>query len=364
MENREKNEIERCNIMKLIRRFSVIFLVFAIYTFQIKADSIIGHREEEIISVYDNKGNYIFGTAMGVSIGDRYISEDNKEYLVVEVTRQRAVAEEKGKVDLLTDTGIEIKALTPIATHGSGKIGIYHTHNGESYLPGPDNVEGIGEIHEVGDVLKKALEKKGVNVIKLDNIHLPHDGAAYERSRNTVTDLLKERPDAIFDVHRDAIPRKEEYLKEVNGQLISQVRLVVGRQNPNQSVNDQFAKSLKAVADEHYPGLIKGIFYGRGNYNQQFAPRSLLLEFGTHVTTKEQAIASAQMLADSISHLISGNREEQNVRNKTENRSAFSTVGRIVFYTLVGILVFLFINEGSIEGVISRIKSFFKKELR
>ncbi|NLM97109.1 MAG: stage II sporulation protein P [Halanaerobiaceae bacterium] len=338
--------------------------MFFIYTFRLEAGNLIGHREEDIFNVYDTEGNYIFAIAMEVSEGDRYIDENNQEYLVIEVQGRRAVAEKKGKIDLLQDTDLEIYALTPIAARGTAHIGLYHTHNGESYLPGPNNIDGIGEIHEVGDVLKNALEEKGFTVTKLDNIHLPHDGAAYERSRNTVSDLLKKRPDAIFDVHRDAIPRKEEYLKEINGQQVSQIRLVVGRQNSNYEVNDQFAKSIKAVADEQYPGLIKGIFYGRGSYNQQFAPRSLLLEFGTHVTTKEQAVASARMLADSISRIIYGNNAGERDLNTGENRSSLSSIGRILLLAIGGIMIFLFINEGSFDGVISRIKSFFKKELK
>ena len=89
-------------------------------------------------------------------------------------------------------------------------------------------------------------------------------GQPSERSRATVAELVQKAPDVIFDIHRDAIPRKEEYQKEVDGKKrSSQIRLVVGRQNPNHKVNDQFARRLKAIADELYPGLIKGIFYGK-----------------------------------------------------------------------------------------------------
>lgn len=93
---------------------------------------------------------------------------------------------------------------------------------------------------------------------------------------------------------------------------------MVGRQNPNQKVNDQFARRLKALADEEYPGLIKGIFYGKGVYNQHVAPHSLLLEFGTHVTTKEQAIASAQLFAEPVSKLLLPVREGQARRKMPE----------------------------------------------
>lgn len=345
----------------------LIFVLLIIISTTCSSEELIGHIEENAVSVYDEEGNYIFGTAMGVSTGDRYLSEDNIEYHIVAINGKRAIAERKGKVDLLADIGTgnssRSNILSPIAAQGSKKIGIYHTHNGESYLPGPDNISKVGEIHEIGNVFKEALEEQGIEVAKLNNLHLPHDGAAYERSRNTATELARQQPDAIFDVHRDAIPRKEEYTKTINGNTVSQIRLVVGRQNPNQKVNDQFARNLKAVTDEQYPGLIKGIFYGRGNYNQQLSPHALLLEFGTHVTTKEQAAASAKMLAVSINKLLYGSGEIQTEGRAAENRSIVSTITWIIGIVIVGLLGFLFINEGSIDGVKNRIKKFFGREI-
>lgn len=145
--------------------------------------------------------------------------------------------------------------------------------------------------------------------------------------------------------------------------MVSQVRLVVGRQNPNRSVNDKFARQLKAITDQKYPGLVKGIFYGQGNYNQTIAPHSLLLEFGTHVTTKEQAQASAKIIATSIDSLLYGEGGVDEEGVKGENPSAFRTIAWIVGILVVGILSYLFINEGSIEGVLKRIKNFFGREI-
>ncbi|MFW6305978.1 MAG: stage II sporulation protein P [Bacillota bacterium] len=340
----------------------ILFILIALPV-QLKADNMIGHTEDNVISVYDENGKYIFGTAMGLSINDRYINENNIEYLILSINGKRAVAQELGKVNLLAGVKEDdLVTLTPLAAQGTKRIGIYHTHNGESYLPGPDNISGQGEIHQIGDVLKDALQKKGINVIQSDNLHLPHDGAAYERSRNTAADILKQRPDAIFDVHRDAIPRKEEYVTEINGKEVSQIRLVVGRQNPGNKVNDQFARRIKSISDKQYPGLIKGIFYGRGIYNQQISPHSLLLEFGSHVTTKEQAATSAEMLADSINQLLYGAGNQQQKGEEVENRTIMSTIFWIVLIVFIGLLAFLFINEGSVSGVINRIKTFFGRE--
>lgn len=340
---------------------SILLSLFLIISGQILAIEPMGHTEDNGVYVYDEEGNYIFATAMGISQGDKYISEDNIEYVVEEVNGKRAIAKKEGNVDLLESFGTEVTSLTPLAAEGKKLIGIYFTHNDESYLPGPANVNGQGQVHQVGNALKAVMEKKGVRVDQMNNLHLPHDGAAYERSRATATDIVKKQPDAVFDIHRDAIPRKEEYLKTVAGQQISQIRLVVGRQNPNRKVNDKFARQLKAIADQQYPGLIKGIFYGRGNYNQQLSPRALLLEFGTHVTTEEQAAASSRMLADSIYQLLYGS--ESKPATNRQGRSAFSTIGWIIGIVIVGLLAFLFINEGSYSGVIDRVKKFFGREI-
>ena len=68
-----------------------------------------------------------------------------------------------------------------------------------------------------------------------------------------------------------------------------QIQLVVGRQNQNQAANQEFAEKLKAVADEKYPGLVKGIFAAKGNYNQDMMPTSILIEVSTHENEKEAA---------------------------------------------------------------------------
>ncbi len=79
---------------------------------------------------------------------------------------------------------------------------------------------------------------------------------------------------------------------------MTKVRLVVGRQNPNREANLELAKNIKAIADEQYPGLVKGIFNARGNYNQDIGPRTILLEFGTHETSLDEAIRSTKFVAE------------------------------------------------------------------
>ena len=78
------------------------------------------------------------------------------------------------------------------------------------------------------------------------------------------------------------------------------MRLVVGRQNQNMQANYDFAKRLKAYSDEKYPGLVKGIYLAKGNYNQDLSPRSILVEAGTHTISRERAQKGVALFAETL----------------------------------------------------------------
>lgn len=270
-------------------------------------------------------GTIVTESAVVVGVGDSFIDEENRLWEVVSIDGDQVAVKDGGKV-AMPDVSRELEAMERAArgeqpaaeaaglwswarsilaqaTGGVDRraVGIYHTHNDESYVPtsGTHSKEW-GDIHVVGERLKEALEAKGLKVEWKSDSHLPHDGQAYLRSRRTAIEISRLRPATILDVHRDAIPSEEVYLTEIDGQEVSRVRLVVGRQNQNREANLEYAKRIKAIADEKYPGLIKGIFHARGNYNQDLGPRMILLEFGTHVTTLEQALRSTEMMAEVI----------------------------------------------------------------
>jgi len=104
-------------------------------------------------------------------------------------------------------------------------------------------------------------------------------------------------------VHRDALSQPE-YAAKVSGEWVTQVMMVVGRQNPSVSQNRAFAMRLKAVADEIHPGLVRGILVGRGNYNQDLFPRALLLEIGSHTNMRESAERGAILFGEVVKTLL------------------------------------------------------------
>ncbi len=170
---------------------------------------------------------------------------------------------------------------------------------------------------EVGEAFAQALEEQGLEVSVSDESHEPHDAGAYRRSRRTALDLIKsDKPNALFDIHRDGVP-KDEYLMEVDGTPISKVRIVVGRNNQNAAANREFAKRIKAVADKTYPGLIKDIYIGKGGYNQDLMPKAILFEMGTYDHLKDRAIASTKYLADVVVTTLYGGTIEEKDNSAT-----------------------------------------------
>ncbi|HHX02288.1 MAG TPA: stage II sporulation protein P [Firmicutes bacterium] len=330
-------------------------------------------------TLQDSQGDVLTYTARILDVGDSYIAADNQRYEVVAIDGDVIKVEPKETIEL---PDVKKLAAASASAHSSAPsfwqklfgtaafrkdkqdqqwntIGIYHTHNAESYVP-TSGVESKteGDIMSVGKALADALENLGYQAIWSDNSHLPHDGEAYIRSRRTAMDLMKHQPGTLIDVHRDATP-PQVYETEIEGKPATKVRIVVGRQNENREMNLEYAKRIKAVADEKYPGIIEGIFDARGNYNQDLGPRTILLEFGAHTNPLDLAEQAAKFFAEIIpaaAGLASEGTAQQEA--KQSGPTAWRTIIWILVITGAVIIGYLLINK---QGL-SSLTSFFRRE--
>lgn len=266
--------------------------------------------QEEVYTLLDKDGAFITSYQGQCDAGDEYISGDNRHYRVLSVDAQARTAtlELLGDADMPDVSWLQMQQSQPVSAMGDKKIALYCTHSDESYEQGDgtESKEDRGGIYDVAAAFGDGLEKLGVSVSLGDALHHPHDSGAYRRSRQTAVELLKGMPDAIFDVHRDGIPDPDEYAVTIGNDKMSKVRLLVGKSNQNKDANLSFAKQIKAVGDKLYPGLIKDIYMGKGSYNQDLAPRSVLLEFGTHTISKERVLASAKPMSEVVYKALYG----------------------------------------------------------
>lgn len=332
-------------------------------------------EEADVWQLITEEGAYLTSVCYEPEAGDEYISGDNKLYQVIRLEGNRAVMRLNGDFDLPDVSWLsQEEAMAVSSMPENRKIALYCTHSDESYEPtdGKYSDEQRGSIYTVAESLAAAFEERGVEAEVSDALHHPHDAGAYRRSRQTAVQLMKSMPDAMFDIHRDGIPDPDEYAVTIGGQKMSKVRLLVGRGNQNMETNKKLAARIKAVADSLYPGLIKDIYMGKGTYNQDLSPQSLLFECGTYTISRERVEASLPLLANAVTRSLYGglvgSAGSADVRNGSSNTGdsvpgatdtpaaiedssgAGSGLLWLVGLFVVGLIVYAFAATGSASG--------------
>lgn len=332
-----------------------------------------GEESDRVYVMVDEKGREIMKTGMVIAPGDEYIDAGNRRYKVVRVKGFTAYARYVGQEEMPAVEEEDNNPSTarpgevaPVQGRARSRIALYHTHSDESYVPtdGAASLWGKGGIFQVGRAMAERLRQKGYQVIHSTRPHDPHDASAYERSRRTAIELLRGSPVALIDVHRDATP-PEVYRRVIDGQPVTGVKLVVGRQNPKMTANLNFAKRVKSVADKTKPGLVTGIFMASGDYNQDLSPRALLVEVGAHTNRREEAEQGARLFADVLPKAVGGATAQIGGRaGGTVNTPAPGREARGVWTALLVILglavgsavVFLLVAAGGVRGAIKRLR--------
>lgn len=328
------------------------------------------HADETIYTVVDEQGQPVTHYAGEAAVGDEYIAHDNSHYVIVSVDEQAhmATARLEGAYPMPDVSWLQADSLPVSAASTRRAVAIYCTHSDESYVPtdGEASITPRGSIYEVAEALKANLEQQGITVYYDDATHLPHDSGAYRRSRATAEGLLENGVDAIFDIHRDGIKDPGQYETTIDGEQTSMVRLLVGRANQNQAENKAFAVEIKAVADALYPELIRDIYIGKGTYNQDLSPNSVLLEFGTHTIDKERAENATRYMAAAIEKTLYGGvsgaaGEGGQAAGSTRERSAWIAIAWIAGIVVVGVCVYGFASTGGIRAGLANIGRGFQE---
>lgn len=265
-------------------------------------NSVKNEKGETVVYTYlifDEENNFL-AERTDCEVGDKIIDKDLNVFEIYYVDNEFYLAKARF-IETLKKSKVIKKQFENISDLENKKIGLYMTHNDESYTigDGTDSFYGKGGIHDIAKDLAYKLENKNINVILDETLHIPHNSTAYTRSRPTAIRLLNEDVNALFDIHRDGIP-KEHFAVNVNGTERCQIRIVVGLSNANKEKNLEFAKYLFQVGEELYPWLFKDIYMAKNNYNQDLSSKCLLFEMGTYAIEKELVLNSTAELADII----------------------------------------------------------------
>lgn len=359
----------------------LLFLTFIIFVSMLVPVYASERTDGSYATIVDEAGETVYITAKNIKVGDQCLTENNKRYEVIAVEGNTARARFIGQVNLSqyapsNTNGIAFLQglLVPrIAEAQGGKVAIYHTHSDESYVPsdGKESKLGAGGIYQVGEAFSEGLKSKGITPLLSQAKHDPHDDMAYERSRRTAAELIKQQPDAIFDIHRDAVP-PQVYQAKIDGQDVTKVQLVVGKYGATAKQIEDYALKIKAAADQKHPGLVKGIFFAKGgDYNQDLHPRSMLLEVGSHTSNKEAAERGIALFSDIVPMVLgqasaaggASPGAATGVGTAVSGASgATKSIGWIVGLLIVGAGGFLLISTGSLKEAGAKLKQFSTTE--
>lgn len=334
------------------------------------------HLVGRCTTIVDDQGNMISMMSRVCYAGDEIYTAEGHHYRIESVDGDKALVRFMGmdqQIVAYNDfyANQEAPVASNLAERRGTNVAVYHTHSAESYVPtdGRDSIPFKGGIYQVGKSMVNRLQGKGVNINYDETPHDPHDNNAYVRSRRTAANLMKDNPGAIIDVHRDGVQDPGFYRAKIAGQDVARLRLVVGRENPRMSANMDFARRTMAAANNLHPNIVKEIFVGRGDYNQDLMPTALLIEAGTHTNTREEAERGVAMFAEAIPNVLGiaapgpagPTAPGAGGRPGAAAGGAWRAVGWILGVIVVGGLAFLLISSGSWENTKKRLSGFGKE---
>jgi hypothetical protein len=116
----------------------------------------------------------------------------------------------------------------------------------------------------------------------------------------------------VIDVHRDAIATGNTYYKtaaEVDGQQTAQLMFVTGT-DAGGLTHDHWQDNLAFQAQLHdrlnstYPGIMRPMSIRASRFNQHIRKGSMLVEVGACGNTLEEALAAAQIFANTLADAL------------------------------------------------------------
>ena len=207
------------------------------------------------------------------------------------------------------------------------KILIFHTHSTEGFIDSDMSKDMSEGIWGVGEELKNILEKKyGIAVLHDTGRYDMVDGkgqilGAYERMEAPIQKILDENPSiqVVIDMHRDGLPENVHLVTDINGKKCAKIMFfngmcrlnkdgvpqpTAGLSNENLEDNLAFSLQMQTTAQSLFPDFTRRIYIHAYRYSLHMKPRSLLIEVGSQMNTKQEAINAMTPLAEVLASVI------------------------------------------------------------
>ena len=203
---------------------------------------------------------------------------------------------------------------------------IVHSHGSESFAPTGEYQETtpyhtLDKSHNmisIGTYVAQLLEAGGITVLHDTALHDdPSYNASYNNSRESIQRYLAQYPSIrlVLDLHRDSFEDEDgnQIVQTVfsEGTALAPLMLVVGTnygglEHPNWQENLALALKLQVQMESLCPGICRNINLRSQRFNQDLSAGALLVEVGASGNSRQEALRSAEILAEGILTLAHG----------------------------------------------------------
>lgn len=229
-----------------------------------------------------------------------------------------------------TDYAINMTSLlqkdSPVALGEEGvQVLIMHTHGTEAYTQSPGHAyvasgeyrttDSSANMLRVGQEICDILNDRGISAVHSRTLNdYPAYNGSYNRALKDIQAHIQQYPtiQLVIDVHRDAIATGNTYYKtaaEVDGQQTAQLMFVTGT-DAGGLTHDHWQDNLAFQAQLHdrlnsaYPGIMRPMSIRASRFNQHIRKGSMLVEVGACGNTLEEALAAAQIFANTLADAL------------------------------------------------------------
>lgn len=197
-------------------------------------------------------------------------------------------------------------------------IYIYNSHQTEEYMPTSFVEYSVRPTVEMNNyILEEKFEKEGFTtyveeerIKEILNKNNWNYAGSYLASRTLLEKRKQEHPSLKYfiDVHRDSLPKSRTTVT-INEKDYATILFIVGLENKNYQKNLSFTEKINNKLNEKYPNLSKGIYKKEGEgvngvYNQDFSPRTILVEMGGPENSIEEVLNTSLAFSDCFLEVI------------------------------------------------------------
>ena len=232
----------------------------------------------------------------------------------------------KNETDYAIDMTFLLQKDSPVALGEEGvQVLIMHTHGTEAYTQSPGHAyvasgeyrttDSSANMLRVGQEICDILNDRGISAVHSRTLNdYPAYNGSYNRALKDIQAHIQQYPtiQLVIDVHRDAIATGNTYYKtaaEVDGQQTAQLMFVTGT-DAGGLTHDHWQDNLAFQAQLHdrlnstYPGIMRPMSIRASRFNQHIRKGSMLVEVGACGNTLEEALAAAQIFANTLADAL------------------------------------------------------------